>query len=57
MPRCNHTMSVIAGKMVVVIGGWHGAFTNDVYTLDVDTWTWKYRKTNLWVRCRVLPGR
>eukprot|EP00873_Tetraselmis_striata_P001262 jgi/Tetstr1/421526/TSEL_012473.t1 len=44
MPRCNHTLSVVSGKIIVMIGGWHGAFTNDVYSLDTDTWRWTHRK-------------
>jgi hypothetical protein len=33
--------------MVVLIGGWHGNFTSDVYTLDIQSWSWKYRRTTL----------
>lgn len=47
MPRCNHTLSVIRGKMIVMIGGWHGDFTNDVYTLEADTWEWNYRRVTM----------
>mmetsp|Transcript_40435 Transcript_40435/g.96088 ORF Transcript_40435/g.96088 Transcript_40435/m.96088 type:complete len:961 (-) Transcript_40435:290-3172(-) len=47
LPRCSHTLSVVGHGTVVLIGGWHGEFTGDVYTLDTDIWEWTYRKTTL----------
>jgi hypothetical protein len=37
LPRCMHTATLVAGRHLVVVGGWHSDFVNDVYVLDVQT--------------------
>ena len=45
--RCNHTANVIAGRYVIVFGGWLGKFVNDVYVVDTTTFKWEYKATKL----------
>ena len=45
--RSNHTATSIAGKYLIVFGGWHGAFVNDLYVLDINSWTWALRECTL----------
>ena len=49
LPRCNHTMTTLdTGQHILVFGGWHGRFVNDLYLLNTEhmTWTLKKAKNN-----------
>lgn len=45
--RCNHTATLVGSSILVVFGGWHTEFVDDVYTLDVTSWRWTYRQPKL----------
>ena len=45
LPRCNHTMTTLdTGQHVLVFGGWHGRFVNDLYVLDTEHMHWALKK-------------
>mmetsp|Transcript_8503 Transcript_8503/g.28172 ORF Transcript_8503/g.28172 Transcript_8503/m.28172 type:complete len:797 (-) Transcript_8503:83-2473(-) len=46
MPRCNHTATLV-GKSLVLVGGWHTDFVQDVYVMDVDSFEWTYKHTKV----------
>jgi hypothetical protein len=45
--RCNHTATLVGSSILVIVGGWHSDFVDDVYTLDVTSWRWTYRSPKL----------
>lgn len=47
LARCNHTANVIAGRYVLVFGGWLGKFVSDIYVLDTHTYRWEYKATRI----------
>lgn len=56
LARSNHAASVIGGKHVVVLGGWHGDFVSDVYVLDTETWLWALKETRLSPEAMLFGG-
>ena len=54
LPRCNHTMTTLdTGQHVLVFGGWHGRFVNDLYVLDTEHMHWSLRKARANPRSKV----
>ena len=47
MGRCNHTATLVGSSVLVVFGGWHTDFVDDLYTLDVTSWKWTHRAPRL----------
>lgn len=45
--RCNHTATLVGSSILVIFGGWHTDFVDDVYTLDVTSWRWTHRAPKL----------
>ena len=45
--RCNHTATLVGSSILVIFGGWHSDFVDDVYTLDVTSWRWTHRTPKL----------
>ena len=45
LPRCNHTMTRLdTGQHLLIFGGWHGKFVNDIYVLDTEFMSWTLKK-------------
>ena len=45
--RCNHTATLVGSSILVIFGGWHSDFVDDVYTLDCTSWRWTHRAPKL----------
>uniref|UniRef100_A0A7S0QWW4 Uncharacterized protein n=1 Tax=Pyramimonas obovata TaxID=1411642 RepID=A0A7S0QWW4_9CHLO len=54
--RCMHTATLVGGRHLAIIGGWHSDFVNDVYVLDVQTMVWEY-KNCAYPDGKPIPGR
>ncbi|KAK3281055.1 hypothetical protein CYMTET_11137, partial [Cymbomonas tetramitiformis] len=51
LPRCMHSTCMVNGVYMVVFGGWHSNFVNDVYILDTINMVWEFKHATVREGC------